>query len=204
MSISQTPSDDPAETPDRWREVRFRHSPSFVDVLREARCSLLVSTYQAGKLLSIGLADDKIHFSFHNFDQAMGVAVSPRQVAVGAKGQIWFLQNNSQLAPSIEPAGRYDSCYLARSAHVTGGIHCLEMAWGGERGDELWVVNTLFSCLATLHEEFSFVPRWRPPFITELAGEDRCHMNGLALDRGRPRFVSMMSQTDTAAGWRPT
>ena len=204
MSISQTPSDDPAETPDRWREVRFRHSPSFVDVLREARCSLLVSTYQAGKLLSIGVTDDKLHFSFHNFDQAMGVAVSPRQVAVGAKGQIWFLQNNSQLAPSIEPAGRYDSCYLARSAHVTGGIHCHEMAWGGDRGDELWVVNTLFSCLATLHEEFSFVPRWRPPFITELAGEDRCHMNGLALDRGRPRFVSMMSQTDTAAGWRPS
>lgn len=204
MSNSSTPPDGPAEAPDRWREVRFRHSPSFPEVLREARCSLLVSTYQAGKLLSVGLADDKLHFSFHNFDQAMGVAVSPRQVAVGAKGQIWFLQNNSQLAPSIEPAGRYDSCYLARSAHVTGGIHCHEMAWGGDRGDELWVVNTLFSCLATLHEEFSFVPRWRPPFITVLTGEDRCHMNGLALDRGRPRFVSMMSQTDTAAGWRPT
>lgn len=204
MSSSTAPADSPADQPDRWREVRFRHSPSFVEVLREARCSLLVSTYQAGKLLSIGLADGKLSFSFHNFDQAMGVAVSPQQVAVGAKGQIWFLQNNSQLAPGLEPAGRYDACYLARSAHVTGGIHCHEMAWGGERGDELWVVNTLFSCLSTLHQEFSFVPRWRPPFITELAGEDRCHMNGLALDRGRPRFVSMMSQTNTAAGWRPT
>ena len=207
MSQSSPPAVAPnasAEANDRWREVRFRHSPSFIEVLREARCSLLVSTYQAGKLLSIGLADDKIHFSFHNFDQAMGVAVSPRQVAVGAKNQIWFLQYNSQLAPSIEPAGRYDACYLARSAHVTGGIHCHEMGWGGERGDELWVVNTLFSCLATLHDDFSFVPRWRPPFITNLAGEDRCHMNGLAIDHGRPRFVSMMSQTDVAAGWRPT
>lgn len=200
---SSTPAAD-NDALDRWREVRFRHSPSFVDVLREARCSLLVSTYQAGKLLSIGLADGKLHFSFHNFDQAMGVAVSPRQLAVGAKGQIWFLQNNAQLAPSIEPAGRYDGCYLARTAHVTGGIHCHEMAWGGERGDELWVVNTLFSCLSTLHDDFSFVPRWRPSFITNLAGEDRCHMNGLAMERGRPRFVSMMSQTDTAAGWRPT
>lgn len=199
-----SPSAVAPEATDHWREVRFRHSPSFVDVLREGRCSLLVSTYQAGKLLSIGLADDKIHFSFHNFDQAMGIAVSPRQVAVGAKNQIWFLQNNSELAPSIEPAGKYDACYLARSAHVTGGIHCHEMGWGGERGDELWVVNTLFSCLATLHDDFSFVPRWRPPFITNLAGEDRCHMNGLAIDRGRPRFVSMMSQTDVAAGWRPT
>ena len=204
MSSSPSSTASSTDPPDRWREVRFRHSPSFVDVLREARCSLLVSTYQAGKLLSIGLADGKLNFSFHNFDQAMGVAVSPQQVAVGAKGQIWFLQNNSQLAPSIEPAGQYDACYLARSAHVTGGIHCHEMAWGGERGDELWVVNTLFSCLSTLHNDFSFIPRWRPPFITNLAGEDRCHMNGLAMDRGRPRFVSMMSQTDTAAGWRPT
>src|SRR5690606_29364494 len=98
MSNSSTSSDEPAETPDRWREVRFRHSPSFLDVLREARCSLLVSTYQAGKLLSVGVANDKIDFSFHNFDQAMGVAISPRQVAVGAKNQIWFLQNNAQLA----------------------------------------------------------------------------------------------------------
>jgi protein O-GlcNAc transferase len=204
MTDSPTPSPATADAPDRWREVRFRHSPSFVDVLREARCSLLVSTYQAGKLLAIGLADGKLHFSFHNFDQAMGVAVSPRQLAVGAKGQIWFLQNNAQLAPSIEPAGKYDACYLARTAHVTGGIHCHEMAWGGPQEDELWVVNTLFSCLSTLHDDFSFVPRWRPPFITNLAGEDRCHLNGLAMDQGRPRFVSMMSQTDTAAGWRPT
>src|ERR1044071_709759 len=74
-SPSAVAPDPSAEANDRWREVRFRHSPSFLDVLREARCSLLVSTYQAGKLLSIGLADGKLHFSFHNFDQAMGVAV---------------------------------------------------------------------------------------------------------------------------------
>ena len=28
--------------------------------------------------------------------------------------------------------------------------------------DELWLVNTRFSCLATLDHEHSFVPRWRP------------------------------------------
>src|SRR4051812_29793759 len=152
-------AETPPEAPEKWREVRFRHSPSFVEVLRELRCSLLVSTYQAGKLVAIGVVGDRLDFSFHNFEQAMGVAVGPRRIAVGAKGQIWFLQNNSQLAPNIAPAGQYDGCYLARSAHITGGIHCHEMAWGGQEGDELWVVNTLFSCLATLHDDFSFVPR---------------------------------------------
>src|SRR5688572_25414972 len=112
---------------DKWREVRYRHSPSFADVLRNMRSTLLVSTYQAGKLVAIGLSDGLLHFSFHNFDQAMGVAVSPRRIAVGAKGRIWFLDNNSQLAASLEPAGRFDACFLARSAHVTVGIQCHEM-----------------------------------------------------------------------------
>jgi uncharacterized protein (TIGR03032 family) len=183
------------------REVRYRHSPSFLDVLSQLRCSLLVSTYQAGKLAAIGVADGRIHFSFHNFDQAMGVAVSPTRVAVGSRGQIWELDNQRDLARRMEPAGTIDDGYFSRRAHVTGGIHCHELAWGA--GGELWIVNTLFSCLATLHADYSFVPRWRPPFITALAGEDRCHLNGLAIDAGQPRFVTVMSETDAPAGWRP-
>jgi len=78
---------------------------------------------------------------------------------------------------------------------------------GGE-GEELWIVNTRFSCLCTLHPDYSFVPRWRPPFITALAAEDRCHLNGLALvsgERGElsPRYVTALGETDTRDGWRP-
>jgi uncharacterized protein (TIGR03032 family) len=202
QSSSSAPPDD--YLPENWRKVRFRHSPSFVDILGELGCSLLVSTYQAGKLVAIGVVDDALEFSFHSVEQAMGIAVSPQRIAVGTKGHIWFFQNNSQLAPSIAPAGKYDGCYLARTAHATGGIHCHEMAWGGQLAEELWVVNTLFSCLATLHDDFSFVPRWRPPFITELAGEDRCHLNGLAMQDGRPRYVTLMAASNQPAGWRPT
>jgi uncharacterized protein (TIGR03032 family) len=83
---------------------------------------------------------------------------------------------------------------------MTGDIHVHEMAWAGE---ELWFVNTLFSCLCTLDDRHSFVPRWRPPFITALAAEDRCHLNGLALADGRPKYVTAMAETDTPQGWRP-
>lgn len=185
----------------KLREVRYRHSLSFVDVLREIGATLLVSTYQAGKLGAITAGEKGLRFSFLNFDQAMGVAVSPQRLAVGAKGQIWFFESNPQLAPTLAPAGQYDACYLARSAHVTGGIHCHEMAWGAS--GELWVVNTLFSCLATLHDEYSFVPRWRPPFIRDLAGEDRCHLNGMAMHEGWPKFVTVMAESNEPAGWRP-
>ena len=50
-----------------------------------------------------------------------------------------------------------------------------QLAWVG---GELWVVSTRFSCLCTPHPDYSFVPRWRPPFITALAAEDRCHSTG--------------------------
>src|SRR5206468_1621550 len=69
-------------------------------------------------------------------------------------------------------------------------------------GEELWLVSTRFSCLCTLHPDYSFVPRWRPPFITALAAEDRCHLNGLALLDGRPKFVTALGETDTKDGWR--
>jgi uncharacterized protein (TIGR03032 family) len=189
---------------DGWREARFRHSPLFAEVLRQLRCTLLVSTYQAGKLIAIGVDDQGLRFSMHQFDQAMGVAATRETIAVGARGQVWFLKDNSRLAPLIEPVGIYDRCYLARSSIVTGGIHCHELAWGADDNGEpeLWVVNTRFSCLVNLDPEYSFVPRWRPPFVSRLAAEDRCHLNGLAIRDGRPAFVTVMAQSDEAGGWR--
>jgi uncharacterized protein (TIGR03032 family) len=121
------------------------------------------------------------------------------------------------LARRLEPAGRHDACYLPRSVHVTGDIDIHEMAWaspkpsisgGGWQGDgDLWFVNTRFSCLCTLNGVHSFVPRWRPPFITALAPEDRCHLNGLGVapdDHGQlsVRYVTALAATDTPQGWR--
>jgi uncharacterized protein (TIGR03032 family) len=71
------------------------------------------------------------------------------------------------------------------------------------RPTELWVVNTRFSCLCTLHPDYSFIPRWRPSFVSALAAEDRCHLNGLAMVDGQPRFVTALGRTDTPRGWKP-
>src|SRR5690606_29974768 len=60
----------------------------------------------------------------------------------------------------------------------------------------------LFGCLATTSETHSFVPLWKPPFASRLAAEDRCHLNGLALKDGRPKYVTAVSQSDVADGWR--
>jgi uncharacterized protein (TIGR03032 family) len=185
---------------DGLTEVRFQHSDTLPGLLAELGCSLLVSTYQAGQVVAVGTHEDRLAFSFQRFDQAMGVAVRGGRMAVGARGQVWFLQDRSELAGQLPPGGRYDRAFLARGSTVTGKIQCHEVVWG--RGDDLWLVNTAFSCLVGLDPDHSFVPRWRPPFITALASEDRCHLNGLAMRDGLPAFVTVMAASDEAGGWR--
>ncbi|KAA5544336.1 TIGR03032 family protein [Roseiconus nitratireducens] len=188
------------------REIKFRHSTQFVPILEHLQCSLLVSTYAAGKVVSVGAAEGRLHLGFSNFQQAMGIACGAAdsgaadRLAIGGPNVIWLLRDAGELAAKIQPVGVYDGGYLARESFVTGNIHVHEMGWGNE--GQLWVVNTLFSCLSTLHEDFNFVPRWRPPFITELSPQDRCHLNGLAMESGRPKLVTALGTSNSARGWR--
>jgi uncharacterized protein (TIGR03032 family) len=195
------PSSAPATAAAPLTEVRFHHSAQLPQVLEDAGCSLLVSTYQAGQLVAVGVRDGQLNLEFRGFERAMGIAVGADRIAVGGQGVVWTLLDHSGLASQLAPAGRYDRCWLPRSAIVTGGIQCHEVAWGRGEG-ELWVVNTLFSCLATLDPSYSFVPRWRPPFVSELVPQDRCHLNGVAMRDGAPAFVTAMARTDDPGGWR--
>jgi uncharacterized protein (TIGR03032 family) len=185
-------------------EVHFHHSASLPRLLSEAGCSLLISTYQAGQLVAVGVAGGKLTFSFRRFDRPMGVAVGADRIAVAGKDQIWSLPDHPDLACAIAPAGRHERCWLPRSSTVTGAIQSHEIAWGtADTGEpDLWIVNTLFSCLAGLDSRYSFVPRWRPPFISALAAQDRCHLNGLAMRDGSPAYVTVLAATDTPGGWR--
>jgi uncharacterized protein (TIGR03032 family) len=194
------------------REVRHEYTHSLPPLLSQLGMSLLVSTYQAGKVVAVGVAGGELTLSYHNFVRAMGLAVKPDGIAVGARAQVWFLRSAPDLAGQVAPAGRHDACFLTRSSHFTGEVQAHELAWAstdpltpGGRGQgegELWLVNTAFGCLCTLDGRHSFVPRWRPPFITALAAEDRCHLNGMAMADGAPKYVTALGETDTPQGWR--
>jgi uncharacterized protein (TIGR03032 family) len=180
-------------------EFRYTQTERFVTLLRERAASLLVTTYQANKLLVVRAAEAGLSTLVRTFERPMGLAVAPGRLALGTRSQVWCFRDAPDIAARVEPAGQHDACYVPRSCHVTGDIGVHEMALVG---DELWIVNTRFSCLCTLHPDYSFVPRWRPPFVTAFAAEDRCHLNGLALVDGRAQYVTALGETDTANGWR--
>jgi len=187
------------------RDIRCSHSENLVAILGQLHASLLISTYQTGHLVVASVQNGKVNLAFSQFERAMGIAHKPGTIAVCTRKEIWFLREAPDIAARLPGGTKYDACFLARTSHFTGDIQAHEAAWlNGPKGEsEFWIVNTLFSCLCALHPRYSFAPRWRPSFISALRPEDRCHLNGLAVADGQPRFVTALAETDDASGWRP-
>jgi uncharacterized protein (TIGR03032 family) len=188
-----------ADTPADPNPLRSVHTTTLPQLLRQAGCSFLVSTYQAGKLIVVRADGDVANTHFRNFDTPMGLAFDRGRLAIGTRLDVREFHNQPEVARKLEPADKHDAAFLPRQIASTGQIAIHELAWAG---DDLWFVNTVFSCLCTLDRRYSFVPRWRPRFVSGLAPEDRCHLNGMGLRDGKPRYATALGETDDAAGWR--
>jgi uncharacterized protein (TIGR03032 family) len=201
MSQTSDPTPSPiapaAENPE---PLASAHTANFPALLDELGISLAVTTYQAGRLVFIRSEGDHLNTHFRSFDRPMGMATLGDRLAVGCGVQVWEFRDVPAVAAKVEPAGRHNACYLPRRSHVTGDIDVHEMEYAPD--GTLWLINTRFSCLCTLRGDCSFVPRWRPPFVSALSPEDRCHLNGLTLVDGVPRYATALGTSDTAAGWR--
>lgn len=190
----------PSQPLDQESALRSVHTANLPALLERLGISLVVSTYQAGKAILVRNDGGTINTHFRNFAKPMGVAANPNRLTIGGSNTVWDYHNMPAVAQKLEPPGKHDACYIPRRIHVTGDIDIHELAWDDK--NELWLVNTRFCCLCTLDPQHSFYPRWRPPFVTAYAPEDRCHLNGLAMVDGRPKYVTALGETDTAGGWR--
>ncbi len=190
--------------PEAFRSV---YTAGFPDLLREIGATLLVSTYQSGRLIAVRADGDLLNTHFRAFASPMGIAIGTHYLALGIQRHVWEYRNQPEVSRKLDPPERHDAVFLPRLCHATGDIRIHEMVFATAadadgRAEELWLVNTRFSCLAGLDGEHSFVPRWRPRFVTALAPDDRCHLNGLAVQDGRVRYVTALGATDTPQGWR--
>jgi uncharacterized protein (TIGR03032 family) len=218
-------SDPPAEAKPEQpgpSPLRSVHTTNFPAILDQLGSSLLVTTYQAGKLVVVRSDGGVINTHFRTFNKPMGMAVGQGRLAIGTAVDVWEFRNVSAVAGKLDPPGKHDACYLPRSSHVTGDVQIHEMAYVMVEGrgtrvegqappalgipqpasSELWFVNTRFSCLATHDPDHSFAPVWRPKFISQLSPDDRCHLNGLGLKDGRATWVTALGESDTGGGWR--
>jgi len=180
-------------------QTRISVSRGFGGWLQSNRCSLAFTSYQTGQLFLVGLLPSgQVSFHQQNYVRAMGVHATPQRLYVGSLFQIWRLEN--VLAPHERANGNFDRLYVPRNAQTTGDIDVHELSI--DKSGRVIFVNTKFSCLATMSLTHGFKPLWKPPFISRLAAEDRCHLNGLAMQDGAPAYVTAVSRSDMINGWR--
>jgi len=175
------------------------HTDSFTEALTKAGISLAISTYQAGKVIIARAENGGVNTHFRSFDKPMGMVATGDRLTIGSGHQIHDYRNCPGVAPKLPPSGSHDAVYLQRSVHTTGDIDIHEMVW---QGNDLFFVNTRFSCLCRFDPRYTFDPVWKPDFITGYDARDRCHLNGVGSRDGKVRYVSALATTDEPGGWR--
>lgn len=166
--------------------------------LDEQKLALALTTYQIGKLFLLGLKPNgELSIFERTFNRCMGLCPTPNGFYMSSLYQVWRFEN---VFTQGQQQDGYDRLYLPQVGYTTGDLDIHDMAVDAD--GHLVFVNTLFGCLATLSETHSFKPLWRPPFISRLAAEDRCHLNGLAMKGGRAAYVTAVSRSDVVDGWR--
>jgi uncharacterized protein (TIGR03032 family) len=178
--------------------LEINASRQFPNWLAEQNTSLAFSTYRAGKLFMLGLQPDgKLSIFERSLERCMGLCFSGNSIWVSTLYQLWRFEN--VLEPGQDKDG-FDRLYSPQGSYVTGDLDIHDIAVDND-GNVVFT-NTLFGCLATTSMSHSFKEIWRPPFISKLAAEDRCHLNGLAMLDGKPKYMTAVSEADAVDGWR--
>ena len=193
-TIGGSASDEVREKP----KLELLPSRQFPEWLAEQQVSLAFTTYQAGKIFFLGLQPSgRLSVFERTLNRCMGMAAHGDSLYISTLWQLWRFENALEQGQASDG---YDRLYVPQMGYVTGDLDIHDLAMNGE--GRVVFVNTLFSCLATCSEDHSFNPLWQPSFISKLAAEDRCHLNGLAMKDGKPAYVTAVSESDVADGWR--
>lgn len=174
---------------------------SFSELLYNLNSSLMISTYQAEKVIVLSAPEpNKLIQLPRNFETPMGIAYDGNRLAIASKTTITtFGKMNKTILEQKNDI--YDACFIPTASFYTGFSHLHDIAFGE---DKLYAVNTNFSLIGSVNIDYNFTPYWKPFFIDEINGEDQCHLNGMAMENSKPRYVTLFSATSKAKGWKET
>jgi uncharacterized protein (TIGR03032 family) len=173
----------------------------FATILQGLGATIALASYQASSLLLVSPAEDGIAVLPRAFDKPMSVCEAEGRLALALRNEVLVLAASRAVAPGYPRApGRYAQLWLPRTLRFTGEVDLHDLSFAGSA---VIGVATRLSCIARLDDSASLTPLWQPPFVSDLVPEDRCHLNGVALDEaGMPRFATALGATDTPEGWR--
>ncbi|WGL15553.1 TIGR03032 family protein [Microbulbifer bruguierae] len=179
--------------------VRKSCSSGLAQWMHQRQLSVAFTSYQSGRVYMVG-AEPGGKLSFHEriFQRAMGIVGNRKRIYMGGLYQVWRFEN--VLQPGQVANKIFDACYVPRNAQFTGEVDIHEL--GIQKDGKIIFVNTKYNCLAELSLSHSFRAIWKPPFISKIVPEDRCHLNGLAMVDGKPKYVTAVCKSDTIDGWR--
>lgn len=181
----------------KTEKVQIDTSPEFVNWLKTHNVSITFSTKSASKIFCVGVTeDDKLSLGERPFDRCGALAENNNSIYLSTSYQIWRLENS---IPADQKFQGFDKFYIPQQSFVTGDLNIQDM-WVDEQGRILFT-NSLFSCLATVSSQSSFIPLWKPSFISQINAENRCHLSGVAVVDNQPKYVTVAGQTDTKQGW---
>lgn len=179
-----------------------RFSPQVPELLNKLNCTIALSTYQAGKIVLISphSNNERLTTLPRSFRKPMGIAIKGDRMVISIKDEVIVFQNSRELAahyPNKE--NTYDSLWLPRQTYYTGLVDMHDINFGD---DGIYAINTSFSCICKIDGEFNFTPVWKPPFIDEITPGDLCHLNGMVMLNGKPKYVTALGKSTTPQGWR--
>ncbi len=177
------------------------YSPQIPELLTKLNISLAISTYQAGKVVFISpKSQDALITLPRSFSKPMGIDIQGDKMVIACKDEVIVLEDSKPLAKHYpNKPETYDSLFVPRTTFHTGRVDMHDIAFG-EKG--IWAINSSFSCLCLINGNHNFLPVWKPKFISQLVSEDRCHLNGLVLENGAPKYVTALGTGDSIQSWR--
>jgi uncharacterized protein (TIGR03032 family) len=189
-----------AAAPQAAQEITYSFSNGLIRRLSQLGVSLAFTSYQSGFLYMLGSSPE------HGAQLHQSATPKPMGLSADLDGGLTLacgasiIRYRNVLKPHEKINHIFDACFMPRTLHITGELDAHEVARDAD--GRVVFVNTRYNCLATVSDTHSFEAIWRPPFISALVDEDRCHLNGLAMHQGRPAYVTAVSRSNTIDGWR--
>jgi len=181
-------------------KLEFMHSRLIPNWMMQNKVSIAFSTYNTNRLFMLGIGPKgQVTLNSQSYPRCMGLWASPDAQTIVMSNMLQILRLEAAQDVSLTKKG-VDRIYVPRVGFTTGDSDIHDVSVGSDNRPIF--VNTLYSCLATVSTKYSFIPIWKPSFISKLAPEDRCHLNGLAMVDGKPRYVTCVANSDVSDGWR--